>query len=157
MSDREQDEFGLIEVGSVEQYWQRFVAVQGRTSASAPDDVFQFGDSAEMADRLLALVLDGPKRATASCRLDYADDGRDLPSVGDFAVICDGRGEPRAVIETTDVRVGALSSVDDAFAWDEGEGDRTRNDWLRMHSRYFERTIAVVWSELHLRRVKSVQ
>ncbi len=41
-----------------------------------------------------------------------------------------------------------MSSVDDAFAWDEGEGDRTRNDWLRMHSRYFERTIAVVWSEL---------
>ena len=37
------------------------------------------------------------------------------------------------MIETTDVRVGPLGSVDEEFAWDEGEGDRTRDDWLRMH------------------------
>jgi len=30
-----------------------------------------------------------------------------------------------------------LVTVDDAFAWDEGEGDRTRRDWLAMHVRYF--------------------
>ena len=30
-----------------------------------------------------------------------------------------------------------LNQVDNAFAWDEGEGDRTRRDWLEMHVRYF--------------------
>jgi len=145
MSDGNDDSLGAIDHSAVEQRWQQFASARQIPPGVAPADVFQFGDSAEMADRLLALVVDGPKRATASCRLDYADDGSDLPTVGDFSIICDGRGLPRGVIETTDVRVGPLSSVDDAFAWDEGEGDRTRGDWLRMHSDYFERMLGPVW------------
>jgi len=50
-----------------------------------------------------------------------------------------GDGEPLAVLRTTDVRVGPLSSVDDSFAWDEGEGDRTRGWWLDAHTRFFAR------------------
>ncbi len=46
------------------------------------------------------------------------------------------------VIRTTDVRVGSLSSVDEQFAWDEGEGERTRQWWLAAHRRYFRRTFA---------------
>jgi len=35
--------------------------------------------------------------------------------------------------------VKSLREVDSAFAWAEGEGDRTRTraDWLAMHVRYF--------------------
>ena len=50
-----------------------------------------------------------------------------------------GDGQPLAVVRTTDVRVGPLSSVDDRFAWDEGEGDRTRAWWLDAHTRFFSR------------------
>ena len=32
--------------------------------------------------------------------------------------------------------------MDDAFAWAEGEGDGSRDDWLRGHRRYFTRTCA---------------
>jgi uncharacterized protein YhfF len=32
-----------------------------------------------------------------------------------------------------------LSSVDASFAWDEGEGDRTRAKWLDIHRLYFGR------------------
>jgi hypothetical protein len=32
-----------------------------------------------------------------------------------------------------------MSQVDEAFAWDEGEGDRTRDWWLDAHRRYFAR------------------
>ena len=46
---------------------------------------------------------------------------------------------PLAIVRTTDVRVGPLSSVDDRFAWDEGEGDRTRAWWLDAHTRFFSR------------------
>ena len=49
---------------------------------------------------------------------------------------------PAAVIRTTDVRVGPLSSVDEQFAWDEGEGQRTRDWWLAEHRRYFRRAFA---------------
>ena len=30
-----------------------------------------------------------------------------------------------------------LIEVDDAFAWDEGEGERTRDSWLSDHREYF--------------------
>jgi uncharacterized protein YhfF len=39
-------------------------------------------------------------------------------------------------------RIGPVESVDDSFAYDEGEGDRTRTDWLRSHRRYFTRVCA---------------
>ena len=35
-----------------------------------------------------------------------------------------------------------LRDVTDEFAWDEGEGDRTREDWLRGHVSYFTRQAA---------------
>ena len=139
---------GAIDHEAVDRFWRQCLAEHRPDSSATSADVFQFGDSAEMADRLLALVIHGPKRATASCRHEYEDDGSDLPAVGTFAVVCDGAGQPAALIETTDVRVGPIASVDDSFAWDEGEGDRTRDDWLRMHSGYFARVHSAAWNEL---------
>ena len=83
---------------------------------------FAFGDSAELADELGLLVLHGPKRATAELVQAFS-----------------AQDEPLAIVRTTDVRVGPLSSVDDRFAWDEGEGDRTRAWWLDAHTRFFSR------------------
>jgi uncharacterized protein YhfF len=40
---------------------------------------------------------------------------------------------------TTEVTIKPLFQVDEAFAWDEGEGDRTRDWWLDAHRRYFAR------------------
>lgn len=54
-------------------------------------DTFLFGDSVEMADELLELVLQGPKRATAGAVAEYAAEGIGLPCVGDFSVVCGGR------------------------------------------------------------------
>ena len=55
-----------------------------------------------------------------------------------------------ALLETTDVRIGPLSSVDDAFAWDEGEGDRTTLFyWLDAHTRYFSRTLPAAGLAFH--------
>ena len=65
-----------------------------------------------------------------------------VPEVGDRCVLLAGDGQPLAVVRTTDVRVGPLSSVDDAFAWDEGEGDRSRAYWLDAHTRFFRRQCA---------------
>jgi uncharacterized protein YhfF len=41
-----------------------------------------------------------------------------------------------------------LISVDERFAWDEGEGDRTRDWWLAAHRRYFGRQAARVGFDL---------
>lgn len=101
-----------------------------------------FGDSAELADELLGLVLHGPKRATASLVVEFADDGEELPRIGSHWVACDGAGAPRVVLRSTDLRIGVADSVDESFAYDEGEGERTRESWLRDHLRYWRRTCA---------------
>jgi uncharacterized protein YhfF len=129
-------------------FWQRFIAANPADASSVFVAAWGFGDSPEMADELLDLVIDGPKRATAGALADYVTDGP-VPTVGDLMVLLDGSSRPRAVIRTTDVRIGPLSSVDDQFAWDEGEGDRTRTWWLDAHTRFFQRWFAKVGREFH--------
>ncbi len=54
-------------------------------------------------------------------------------------MILDGEGSPVCVIRTTKVEIREFGDVDEAFAWDEGEGDRTLEWWRRAHHRFFER------------------
>jgi uncharacterized protein YhfF len=121
---------------------ERAVAAGAVAPGTPVPEVWHFGDTAELADELLGLVLHGPKRATAGAVAHYEHDGEPLPRVGDLSVVTDFAGTPRALLRTTAVRIGPLSSVDAAFAWDEGEGDRTREWWLRAHAEFFERVLA---------------
>lgn len=138
-----------VDRSAAAEFWQRFLASVGEEDAEGPTDVACFGDSVELADELIDLVLGGQKRATAGSVAEYESEGVALPDVGDRWIACDGHGRPRAVIETTEVRVGPLSSVDEQFAWDEGEGDRTRADWLGSHTTYFTRTHTALGIPFH--------
>lgn len=123
-------------------YWRQVIddgAVDADTPV--PSVVGPFGDSVELADELLALVLAGTKRATAGSLAQYELEDEPIPAPGDLWIVTDGSGAPRAVIRTVEVRIGPLHSVDDAFAWDEGEGDRTRASWLAEHEAYFRRLL----------------
>jgi uncharacterized protein YhfF len=129
-------------------FWHRAIASGAiDPSTPLPSVVEPFGDSAELADELIALVVDGRKRATAGALADYEREAADLPVPGGLSIATDGRGRPRAVLQTTDVRIGPLSSVDDAFAWDEGEGDRTRRSWLEDHETFFRRYLPTIGVE----------
>ena len=63
---------------------------------------FAFGDSPELADELLALVLCGKKTATCGALRDI-EAGEPMPEVGRRDVVLDGRGKPACVIETIEV------------------------------------------------------
>ncbi len=95
---------------------------------------FSFGDSPEMADRLLAFVLGDSKRATCWS----VADGQQT-HLGKQMVVLDGTGKPRAVIETVELEQRRFCDVDLQFARDEGEGDETLEDWRRGHQNYFAR------------------
>jgi uncharacterized protein YhfF len=97
-------------------------------------DRFSFGDSPALADELADLVLAGRKRATC-----WAVSDGPITSVGKRMVMLDGAGIPRAVLETVELVQRRLSEIDEAFAFDEGEGDRTLTCWRTAHQRYFER------------------
>ena len=95
---------------------------------------FAFGDSPVLADELLELVLKGIKTATCS-----AEDEPNLSKPGERWIVLDGRGDPRCVIESTEVTFRRYSEIDTAFAYDEGEGDRSLSSWREAHRRYFDR------------------
>ena len=132
-----------VDRDAAERMWRDYVAAHpGRAAVDDEHPAECFGDSAHLADELLGLVLHGPKRATAGLVADFAAEGEPLPRIGGHWIACDGAGVPRAVLRSHELRIGPVGSVDDAFAYDEGEGDRTRDDWLRGHRGYFTRTCA---------------
>jgi uncharacterized protein YhfF len=54
-------------------------------------------------------------------------------------MMLDGEGHPRFIWRTNEVAIKPLSQIDETFAQDEAEGDRTREWWLSAHRRYFAR------------------
>jgi uncharacterized protein YhfF len=119
----------------VETFWERFSAATGVT---ADYDAWSFGDedSPDLADELAWLVLHGPKRATTCLYEDAVADG-DMPTRGAYSVVLDGSGGPVCVIRTTEVDIRPFGEVDDAYAWDEGEGDRSLAFWRQAHIDFF--------------------
>jgi uncharacterized protein YhfF len=95
---------------------------------------FAFGDSPALADELLELVVKGVKTATCS-----TEDEPNTSTPGERWVVLDGRGEPRCVIETIEITYRRFNDVDAAFAYDEGEGDRSLAYWRNAHRIYFGR------------------
>jgi uncharacterized protein YhfF len=98
---------------------------------------FAFGDTPQMADELLALVLAGTKTATCSALSAYEAEGEPIDEVGNRGVVLDGRGRPACVIEICEAAIRRFNEIDAAFAHDEGEGDRSLACWRREHERYF--------------------
>lgn len=130
-----------------DEFWRAY-----RTAAGLDHndyDAVAFGDSPKAATELAELVVAGVKRATAGLVRQFGPDGEPPPAVGGYVVLLDGADRPRAIWRTTALRVGPLNSVDERFAWDEGEGERTREWWLAAHRRFFERRAAQQGFQMH--------
>lgn len=97
---------------------------------------FQFGDSPELADELLALVLSGAKTATCGALRDF-NEKEPVPEPGRRDVVLDGRGRPACAIETISIVIQRFDEVDEAFALAEGEGPY--DAWRSGHIDYFDR------------------
>jgi uncharacterized protein YhfF len=82
-------------------------------------ETFTFGDSPELADELLDLVLQGKKRATCWAE----SQGLLSAEVGKLMVVLDSKGTPKAVVKTVELTKRRFDEVDEIFAHDEGEGD----------------------------------
>jgi uncharacterized protein YhfF len=95
---------------------------------------FAFGDSPALADELLELVLKGTKTATCS-----TEDEPNTSKPGERWIVLDGCGTPRCVIESLEVAYRRYREVDAAFAYEEGEGDRSLAYWRQAHREYFGR------------------
>jgi len=95
---------------------------------------FSFGDSPELATELAALVVSCRKRATVN-----TPDAPDCPKVGELWIVLDGDKRPVCVIETLELTPRRFDEIDQAFAFEEGEDDRTLASWREAHENYFRR------------------
>jgi uncharacterized protein YhfF len=119
----------------VKAFWAGYAAATGETG---PYTAWGFGDDThpELMTELGLLVRDGPKRATTGREADFSAEDP-IPSPGDHHVILDGEGHPVCIIRTTSIEIRPFGQIDEQFAWDEGEGDRTLQWWRDGHIRYF--------------------
>lgn len=95
-------------------------------------EAFQFGRGRSMADQIAQLVLDGIKTATSDLIWHMEATGKPVWSVGDEHIVLDGDWRPVCVIRTTELEQRRFRDVDERFAFDYGEGDRTL-EWWRRH------------------------
>lgn len=106
-------------------------------AGSMTPPAWSFGDTPQLADALLDLVLDGTKTATSAALVEYTHADEPLPVRGDLSIVLDGEGRPGALIRTTAVATVPLAEVDEAHAEAEGEGDRSLQTWRRDHEAYW--------------------
>ena len=95
------------------------------------------GHSRAVADQLAELIVAGVKRAQATLEHDFTADNDALPQPGDHLVVLDGRGRPRAIVRNSHVERRHFDEIDDAFAFEAGEGDLTLRWWLTAHRQDF--------------------
>lgn len=134
---------------TVEQFWQTYLitlpeAAPARRAAYVAEP---FGDNPALADELGALALAGTKTATCSSLWEWEAEGKPITEVGAFWVVLDGRGAPLCIVETIEVTVRRFDEVDEAFAYEEGEDDRSLQAWREGHQRFFTRTLAAIGKE----------
>lgn len=119
--------------------WEKYRNIN--PNAPKDYDAWAFGNSKEMADELVALVLAGTKTATASLYMLFELENEVLPYAGLHNIILDGAGNAVAIIETTDIEVVPFDEVTAKFAYLEGEGDRSLAYWRDVHKTFFEQEL----------------
>jgi uncharacterized protein YhfF len=131
----------------VEEFWKEFCAAEPQINPDAPFQVWHFGMTRESAEELCQLVLEGKKRATASLVWEYDDKPEDAPVLHGYSVVTDFDGNPKCIVQTTELRVLPFSEVDAEFAFDEGEGDQSLDYWRQVHWDYFLKVCAEIGRE----------
>lgn len=107
-------------------------------------DAYHFCADEENANICASLVLKDEKRATAGLLWSYEAEEEALPVIGQLNVITNWAGEPQCVVETTGVEVRSFSEVDAAFAFEEGEGDKSLDHWKKEHWKFFSAECAQI-------------
>ena len=131
---------------NTESFWKSYLSTlseedQKNVPACVVDS---FADTPEAATKVGKLVRDGIKTTTSSLvwGLEHIDEP--LPKVGEIDLILDGNGEPLCIIELTEVEIKPFNAVDEQFAFEYGEGERTLAYWLSDNWDYLSRWCAEI-------------
>lgn len=123
---------------SIQEFWVRFLKSNSMMPHVQHREEFHFADDEKTANELLQLVLDGKKKATTASLLAYEKAGERTPKPGDYCIVTEFGGVPRAVIETTSVMILPFCEMKQEIADREGEG-LTLEQWREVHLKSFKR------------------
>lgn len=121
---------------NIEEFWNEFLRNTNRDKSLRFLESFHFDLRKEVANHLLDLVLTGKKKATASSLFVYEKTDCEMPKIGDFSIITDWDGNPRCVIETTNIMIIPFHKITYEICKREGEDD-TLESWQIGHRRFF--------------------
>jgi len=103
----------------------------------------EFGNPGPSRDKLISLILDGNKRATAgTLEWDYVAENEPIEEVGEKLAVLDNENRHVATIQATRVEVKKFADVPTEFALAEAEGDLSGDDFRASHLAF--------WSKLGL-------
>ncbi|MDR1704278.1 MAG: ASCH domain-containing protein [Clostridiales bacterium] len=121
---------------TIGEFWNAFITETGKDPSLKYIEAFHFELTERWANELLALVLEGKKRATASSLTALELEMERLPHPGDYSIVTDWAGNPRCVIETTAVTVIPFNEMTFDICKREGEDDSLES-WKEGHRRFF--------------------
>lgn len=132
------------------EFWQEFCEAEG-VDPALPYQVWYFGNSEALARELCDLVMQGKKTATAALIWEAEAEPDTAPAPGGYSVVTAFDGTPCCILQTTELKVVPYDEVDEAFAFDEGEGDQSLDYWREVHWDYFAGRCAELGKEADIK------
>ena len=100
----------------------------------------EFGNPGESREKLISLILDGNKRATAgTMEWDYIAENEPIETVGEKLAVLDNENRHIATIQVTRVELKRFADVPTEFALAEAEGDLSGDDFRASHFDFWSR------------------
>lgn len=132
--------------GRLAHFWHDYLDAAHRPPDTRYYGAGHFGNSEAVATECVDLVLRGVKTATSTLLQEHQHTGKPLPQPGDAWIVTTWQGEPVCITETVEVKVMGFREVNERFARDYGEGDRTLLWWREaMWEYYAEECAAKGW------------
>lgn len=124
-------------MNNLERFWQDFLNATKRNQDTKYCDAYHFERTEYWANELLRLVLIGQKQATASSYQAFIAENSPLPKVGDLNIVTDFFGNPKGVVETTNVTILPFKEMTYEIVKREGEDDHLES-WQKGHMKFFK-------------------
>lgn len=119
-------------MNSISKFWNDFCQ-KHQVSPNALEGAYAYGANSHDADVLSDLINRKIKTATTS----IYDSSEDVPTVGMYSIVLNGKNEPVCVVQNKTVEIMPFKNVSAEHAYLEGEGDRSYEYWHKVHQDFF--------------------
>jgi len=118
----------------IKEYWQNFLS-HNSMHVGRPFTYFTFGDD---PNGLLEAVLSGKKTGTSSLYKLYSTESVAIPTTGLLSIVCDKDGNPRCIIEITNVCLFKFRDITENHAKQDIDEEPFIENWKSVHFQFFK-------------------